>query len=70
MRTQRDVIGPRLPGKRYVCSYWQLGYRVLALGSYLGTREQWLVCLWDDGERTRHSTAWSRDDVRANTTEG
>jgi len=54
----RNVFGPRIPGGRYLCGYFQLAYTVLACVHHMDWRGDSIRVLWDDGHTTEHSTAW------------
>jgi hypothetical protein len=55
--------GPQVPGGRYLCSYWQRTYTVVAMGTMVDGGWPWITVRWDDtGEVATHCTAWDRRD--------
>ena len=56
------LIGPRVPGGRYLSAYWQEEYTVLAMGSQADDAWPWFRVQWADGRETVHSTPWDRRD--------
>ena len=55
------MTDPRVVGGRYFSSYWQQAYTVTMIEiSYGGFK--WFTCAWQDGQITRHCTAWDKND--------
>lgn len=53
-----DVLGPQLPGGRYLCGYWRQEYEVLAIWVTVSAGDPWLRVRWEDGHETVHCTRW------------
>ena len=56
------LIGPQVPGGRYLCAYWQEEYTVLAIGSQVDDAWPWFRVQWADGREAVHCTPWDRRD--------
>jgi len=56
------AIGPRVPGGRYLCGYWQEEYTVERIASMRDDATPVFVVTWADGHMTSHATPW---DARA-----
>jgi hypothetical protein len=57
-KTGTAANGPRVPGGRYLCGYWQEEYEVLSFGAGMCGSDWSVTVRWADGRTTTHCTAW------------
>lgn len=58
----KQTIGPRVVGGRYLCGYWGQEYTVTEICEGADSRISWtdlsITCKWADGRVTTHCTSW------------